>query len=141
MSCGDALFPWFSNWFDVICYILLCHHSPLKALTVTVCDQLTKLNDVQSAMLLCILRCCYVPSFNHLVRTVHPDLLVHASTIHDSRTKETFSYLLGYDMVDDRIWHQPLPIRMGSFGMIPLLSVRQLAFVVSWANAFTELPF
>ena len=107
---------------------------------LSLCDQLTKLDDVQSAMLL--LRCCYVPNRNHLARTVHPDLLVHASTIHDSRTKETFSHLLGYDMVDDRIWHQAsLPIRMGGFGMIPMLSMRQPAFVASWANAFTELPF
>ena len=107
---------------------------------LSLCDQLTKLDDVQSAMLL--LRCCYVPNLNHLARTVHPDLLVHASTIHDSGTKETFSHLLSYDMVDDRIWHQAsLPIRMGVFGMIPMLSIRQPAFVASRANAFTELPF
>ena len=95
---------------------------------LSLCDQLTKLDDVQSAMLL--LRCCYVPNLNHLARTVYPDLLVHASTIHDSRTKETFSHLLGYDMVDDRIWHQAsLPIRMGGFGMIPMLSMRQPALL------------
>ena len=70
---------------------------------LSLCDQLTKLDDVQSAMLL--LRCCYVSNLNHLAWIVHPDLLVHASTIHDSRTKETFSYLLGYDMVDEKIWH------------------------------------
>ena len=107
---------------------------------LSLCDQLTKLDDVQSAMLL--LRCCYVPNLNRLARTVHPDLLVHAYTIHDSGTKETFSHLLGCDMVDDRIWRQAsLPIRMGGFGMIPMLSMRQPAFVASWANAFTELPF
>ena len=55
---------------------------------LSLCDQLTKLDDVQSAMLL--LRCCYVPNLNHLARTVHPDLLVHASTIHDSGTKNPF---------------------------------------------------
>ena len=45
-------------------------------------------------------------------------------------------------MVDDRSCHQAsLPIRMGGFGMIPLLSVRQPAFVASWANTFKELPF
>ena len=107
---------------------------------LSLCDQHTKLDDVQSAMLL--LRCCYVPKLNHLTRIVHPDLLVHTSPIHDSRTKETFYYLLGYDMVDDSIWRQAsLPIRMSGFGMIPLLSVRQPAFVALWANAFTELPF
>ena len=78
----------------------------------------------------------------HLATTIHPDLLVHASTINDSRTKETFSYLLRYDMVDDRIWHQAsLPIRMAGFGMITSLSVRQPAFVASWANTSTEMSF
>ena len=107
---------------------------------LSLCNQLTKLDDVQSAMLL--LRCCYVPSLNHLARTVHPDLLVHASTIHDSRTKETSSYLLGYDLVDDRIWHQAsLPIRMGSFRMIPFAVSETTSFVASWANVSTELLF
>ena len=31
--------------------------------------------------------------------------------------------------------------RQGGFGMIPLLLVRQPAFVASWANAITNLPF
>ena len=88
------------------------------------------------------LPCCHVPSLNHLARTVQPDLLVPASTIHDSKTKETFSELLGYDMIADKFWLQSsLPIRLGGFGMIPLLSVRQPAFVASWANAITNLPF
>ena len=107
---------------------------------ISLCNQLTKLDDVQSAMLL--LRCCHVPSLNHLARTVQPDLLVPASTIHDSKTKETFSELLGYDMIADKFWLQAsLPIRLGGFGMIPLLSVRQPAFVASWANVITNLPF
>ena len=71
---------------------------------ISLCNQLTKLDDVQSAMLL--LRCCHVTSLNHLARTVQPDLLVPASTIHDSKTKETFSEVLGYDMIADNFWLQ-----------------------------------
>ena len=66
---------------------------------ISLCNQLAKLDYVQSAMLL--LRCCHVPSLNHLARTLQPELLIPASTIHDSKTKETFSQLLGCEMVAD----------------------------------------
>ena len=107
---------------------------------ISLCHQLTKLDYVQSAILL--LRYCHVPSLNHLARTVQPDLLVPPSTIHDSKTKETFSELLGYDMIAENFWLQAsLPIRLGGFELIPLLSARQSAFVAAWANAITNLPF
>ncbi|XP_062520364.1 uncharacterized protein LOC134195363 [Corticium candelabrum] len=75
-----------------------------------------------------LLQCCYVPNITHLARTVHPDLLVHASTIHDSVTKETFSYLLGYDMVDDRIGIRLLTHQNGRF--------RNNSFAVSETDSF-----
>ena len=55
------------------------------------CSQLLKLDDAQAANLL--LRKCHVPKLNNLARTVRPDLLVPATTIHDSQTHSTFVVL------------------------------------------------
>ena len=104
------------------------------------CNQLLKLDDDQAANLL--LRKCHVPRLNNLARTVHPDLLVPATTIHDSQTRSTFSRLIGYDSLPDNTWQQiSLPINMEGFGLTSLASVSHPAFVASWAHAAVELPF
>ncbi len=103
------------------------------------CDKLVDLGDVQSAMLL--LRYCHVPRLNHLARTVSPALLLPAARIHDSLTRKTFTLLMGYENIGDKPWAQAsLPIRVGGFGMTPLVSLSQCAFVSSWAHSIKELP-
>ena len=106
----------------------------------TLCDQLTKLGDIQSAMLL--LRHCHVPKLDYLAQTGFPGQLTQAAKIHDTQMHNTFSNLLGYVRLDDSMWQQAsLPIRLGGFGMTLLTSVSQHAFVASRAHAIIELSF
>ena len=48
------------------------------------CDQLEKLEDQQSSMLL--LRHCHIPTLDHLARSVEPTLLSEAASIQDFQT-------------------------------------------------------
>ena len=104
------------------------------------CNQVLKLDDAQATNLL--LRKCHVPRLNNLARNVRPDLLVPATTIHDSQTRSIFCRLIGYDSLPDNTWQQiSLPINMEEFGLTSLASVSCPAFVASWARAAVELPF
>ena len=50
------------------------------------CDQLTKLDEHQSATL--ILRHCHVSRLDHLTQTVRPNILAQAASFHDSLTRK-----------------------------------------------------
>ena len=92
------------------------------------CDQLKKLENQQSSMLL--LRHCHIPRLDHLARSVEPTLLSEAMSIQDFQSRKTFVHLLGETFVDDQVWKQAcLPIRMGGFGLTPLSSIAGPAFV------------
>ena len=102
------------------------------------CDQLTKLDDPQSATLL--LRHCHVPRLDHLARTVRPSILAQAASFHDSMTQNTFSLVLGHDSAD-LPWEQvSLPVRLGGFGLLSLSTTSRPAFVASWIHSVVELP-
>ena len=104
----------------------------------SLCDYLPKLNDPQSALLL--LRHCHVPKLDHLARTVHPNNIRKAASIHDSMTRATFSQVLGFpELVLP--WEQiSLPVRLGGFGMSSLSSTFKLGYVASWIHSLAELP-
>ena len=103
------------------------------------CEQLMKLGEVQSAMLL--LRFCHVPRMNHLARLVCPDRLQAAAEVHDKISRETFTHVLGYSHLTDSSWMQAtLPVRFGGFSMSPCLSTSRFAFLSSWVHTLVHLP-
>ena len=102
-------------------------------------DNLCKLDDIQSAMLL--LRFCHIPRINHLARSVSPKLLKSAADLHDLQSRSTFTILMGCSSMDDTVWHQAtLPIKYGGFGLSLVQTVAQSAFLASWAHPLNELP-
>ena len=56
------------------------------------CDKLIGFTNLQSSMLL--LRHCHVGRLDHLARSIRPNSLSHAASIHDGLTKKTFCSLL-----------------------------------------------
>ena len=82
-----------------------------------------------------------MPRLNNLARTVHPEALVEAISIHDAQTQSTFSSILGYKDLSKGKWRQAcLLIRLGGFGMTSLIAVSSFAFVSSWAHSLNALP-
>ena len=103
------------------------------------CDQLSSLNDVQSASLL--LKYCHVPRLNYLARVVPPNLLTSAAEIHNSQTRKVFSEILSYHQLGDLAWQQAtLPVRLGGFDLTSVKSIAACAFLASWVEAIDALP-
>ena len=78
---------------------------------------------------------------NFLARSVTPDNMKDASTIHDEITWNTFSVILGLDAIDNKKWDQAtLNVKHEGFGLRPLQEVLCPAFVAAWAHSLKELP-
>ena len=96
------------------------------------------MDDSQSPLLL--LRYRHVPSLNYLSRTVIPKQLNKAALIHDDKTYQTFSSVMGSDVSDPDSWLQScLPIRNGGFGLSRMQSVALMASLAAWAHTSREL--
>ncbi|XP_062508840.1 uncharacterized protein LOC134185080 [Corticium candelabrum] len=88
-----------------------------------------------------LLRHCHVPRMTHLTRSVAPQYLSSATSLHDHQTRQTFVEILKYGPIQEDRWLQAtLPIRHGGFGMTSIKEICQLAFVSSWAHTLSALP-
>ena len=103
------------------------------------CNELTTLDDPQSAMLL--LRYSHVSRISHLARTIFPESFRAAAILHDQLTYSTFVSVLGIEDIIDEKWLQAtLPVRYGGFGLTSMQSISPPAFVSCWSQSLHVLP-
>ena len=100
------------------------------------CEQLTRLDDIQRTMLL--LQFCHVARRNHLPRTASPALLKEAATGHETQTRATF---IGDECIKDQMWRRSvLQICLGGFKLTSISSIARPAFIAAWSHSILELP-
>jgi hypothetical protein len=119
-------------------------HSPGSALTDAACDTLQRRIDLLDSLdahdRLCLLRFCFFPVLNHLLRTLPPNVGVAGAQRFDDIT---FAAISRY--ADDR--HLPkvskricqLPKRLGGLGLFSQTAIKPLAAASSYILAYGVL--